>query len=499
MLVLCLLVSVCTSAGAPVFAQEAAPDTVLFTETFDDYPDGTKQLTAENSKWDSMSGMGGETADFEVAVDPKDSLNKVGKIWKKGGVTTKVVKSIKVPFDKPIVFSGRIYMPAKGSSAVASKKSLSIKTGAVSGNNKYVFYTRPDGQLRVGGSGSAIEKMQESEWVTFHIVLEPNEADMTKCPIRSFVSGGLTDSNSSSNPPYVTQTLATTLDASKFKNMITDFYLTFDDSSNTEDAEIYVDDLMVWQAESFTMAPVKATNVTINEEVEIRFNHAADLTSFKPTDAVVSVEGGAPVNAQVTYDERKPDRFTLSFPNGLSADTNYVVTLPDTAKDVLGNSLTTAARFSTGEGGAPVYDPITNIAISHDAPIEQEVDKLETITFTAVTTPATNVDYNKIEWLVGDEVKLTGRTFAYTPSGAAGDEVVITARYSENTGCFRQQNSYFDCAEADSGNGYFAASGKADSVAGLLRGCHAARMVHAAGRDESSGKVDVERPERCDS
>ena len=68
---------------------------------------------------------------------------------------------------------------------------------------------------------------------------------------------------------------------------------------------------------------------------------------------------------------------------------------------------------------------------------------------------------------------------------------MITARYSEEYGCFRQ-NSYFDCAETDSGNRYFELlPEKLTLWPGLLGGCNAARMVHAAGRGRSSGKVDV--------
>ncbi len=87
--------------------------------------------------------------------------------------------------------------------------------------------------------------------------------------------------------------------------------------------------------------------------------------------------------------------------------------------------------------------------------------------------------------------KADGENVYATPSGAAGDEIVITARYSENTAVLDSKTVTLIAPKPIPVTGISLLPEKADSVAGLLGGCNAARMVHAAGRDESSGKVDV--------
>ncbi|HIV02471.1 MAG TPA: Ig-like domain-containing protein, partial [Candidatus Aphodoplasma excrementigallinarum] len=432
-LALCMLMCMFPGVGMPVLAEEPAADYVMFSDDFENYGDAGTKLTEDNSKWDSTKGIGEAKKDFEVAADPKDSLNKVGKLWYDNSAgdssgVMQITKTADRPFTEPVAFSGRVLMPE----VPAGKLILKMQAGSKYQNVLYIRET--NGQVRTGGTyKDDFGIAQENEWVYFTFVVAPNPDDWDNCSVTGYVSGGTGDSNSATTPANKTKKV--TQQSVKFGNYNgttnIKFWLEY-----TPDAEgtgtVYIDDIKVYQASAFTMEAVKTTNVGVSESVEIRFNHAADLTSFDlASDVTVSVDGGAPVNAEVIYDERQPDRFTLNFPSGLSADTNYVVTLDGEAKDVFGNSIYNAARFSTGEGGAPVYDEIEAITVGYDAPLTQELDKIEPITFTAATIPATNVDFNKVEWLVDDEVKMTGKTFSYEPEAELGD-TVITARYADD-------------------------------------------------------------------
>ena len=427
-LALCMLTCIFPAEGMPVLAEEPAADHVMFSDDFESYGDAGTKLTEDNSKWDSMSGVGDAAKDFEVAADPKDSLNKVGKLWYDNMTgTMKITKKLDMPFTEPIAFSGRVLIPETptGEFEVVMQAGSKWQSAMrILANNQ---------QIRPGGTYAGdLGKVRDNEWVTFTFVLTPDTENYDNCTVTGYVSGGTSKSNASSSPAYAMQKLSTTIKFGNYNGTsLPTFWLEYTPVEGGSGI-VYVDDIQVYQAEAFTMEATKATNVGVSESVEIRFNHAADLTSFDlASDVTVSVEGGAPVNAEVVYDARQPDRFTLNFPSGLSADTNYVVTLDGAAKDVFGNSIYNAARFSTGEGGAPVYDEIEAITVGYDAPLTQEIDKIEPITFTAVTTPATNVDFNKVEWLVDDEVKMTGKSFSYEPEAALGD-TVITARYADD-------------------------------------------------------------------
>lgn len=69
--------------------------------------------------------------------------------------------------------------------------------------------------------------------------------------------------------------------------------------------------------------------------------------------------------------------------------------------------------------------PITALALSTPANINQNVGSVTAVTFTAATTPADHVDVSTIEWYLNDEKQpATGASFSFTPADAIGTYTV---------------------------------------------------------------------------
>lgn len=415
----------------PPVSATPLPDTAILGDNFQDHGDAdTVMSTTLAPIWSAINNAAGTNNGVQIATDPHDANNKVVKLWyNNSAAAMSLTKTMPDASTDKFVVSGRVMVTSVPPVDCSVRMSIGSKY-------QDLFSIRAsDGQIRPGGVYvNNFGVARPNEWISFVCIVQINSTNLNGTTNTVYISGGTASSYAASTPANKTLKISTTLNLDG-ANAATAPTIAFRFTGNaTTSAAAYYDDIKIYRATHFTMTPSKTTHVGLSESVDVAFNHAVDMLSFKAAGAnavKVAVDGGAPINANVTYDERFPEKLALTFPNGLSADTNYTITLDPSITDVLGNTINDVARFSTSGGAPPVYDVIEAVSVTPIAPVIQQTGSTQDVVFTANTTPATNVDTGKIQWWVGGNMVATGKTYTYTPIDEVGDQT-ITAKCADD-------------------------------------------------------------------
>lgn len=162
-------------------------------------------------------------------------------------------------------------------------------------------------------------------------------------------------------------------------------YSKADASCNT-----YIDDIRVYEPRSLSMAGPK-TPLPVNGIAKMQLSKY--IYGFDP-DIVEVQANGAPVEIEeVVFDAASPRVIGLRFaPGVLQKDTVYTVTLNGGGIfDAVGETQSAAAGFTISS-----LDPITALQVSAEGTLNQDLQQLGEVVFTARPTPDKNIDESEI-------------------------------------------------------------------------------------------------------
>ncbi len=411
-----------------------------------------KNKSMTNYNWSGTYEPDDHNVEARAVVDPTDirdipdeQKNLVGRLTPPecpySGVTLQ--KILPEPLNNEtgwLIITGKIMAPIPTTDNTDPVLNIGITNAEGRTRNLVSFNNRTNGSnagsIRTNNNGTDIGIFRrDNNWIRFTVAVKANETDMTQSPIYFMASGNdniattyngegvsnlkVTDKvmnlspaafNTADNGTLITENAAITIKCAG-------------NSENPSNPSVYLDDLKIYYPGALTMA-VTGSEISPAEPIAVKFSHNVDISTVT-ADNIKLAKASDPttyIDAAVSIDPLDGENFTVTPAAPLEYGTEYIITANSSVVDIIGGTVSGGASFTTER---TPYSAIQELHINEPANLDQDSQAIESVSFTASTVPADNVDTSLIEWYVnGEKQDTTGTAFTFTPPAGLGSYVI---------------------------------------------------------------------------
>lgn len=411
-----------------------------------------KNKSMTNYNWSGTYEPDDHNVEARAVVDPTDirdipdeQKNLVGRLTPPecpySGVTLQ--KILPEPLNNEtgwLIITGKIMAPIPTTDNTDPVLNIGITNAEGRTRNLVSFNNRTNGSnagsIRTNNNGTDIGIFRrDNNWIRFTVAVKANETDMTQSPIYFMASG-----NDNIATTYNGEGVSNLKVTDKVMNLSPAAFNTADNgtlttenaaitikcagnSENPSNPSVYLDDLKIYYPGDLTMA-VTDSEVSPTEPISVKFSHNVDVGTVT-ADNIKLAKASDPttyIDAAVSIDPLDGENFTVTPAEPLDYSTEYIITANSSVVDIIGGTVSGSASFTTER---TPYSAIQELHINKPANLDQDSQAIESVSFTASTVPADNVDTSLIEWYVnGAKQDTTGSAFTFQPPMGLGSYVI---------------------------------------------------------------------------